>query len=109
LISFGNQPTKVSDELVDLIRARESSGEITEKRLFDPGESIRVVDGPFTGIEGMFQSIDGTQRVMTLIELLSKTVRMAVSPIAFAKPADRPIKAKSANLLGQAELASCST
>lgn len=85
LVSFGNQPAKVSDELVDLIRARETSGEIAEKRLFNPGESIRVVDGPFAGIEGIFQSIDGTQRVMILIELMSKPVRMAVSPTSIRK------------------------
>ncbi len=85
LVSFGNQPAKVSDELVDLIRARETSGDITEKRLFNPGESIRVVDGPFSGIEGIFQSIDGTQRVMILIELMSKPVRMAVSPSSIRK------------------------
>ena len=85
LVTFGNQPAKVSDTLVDLIRARETSGEIAEKRLFNPGESIRVVDGPFAGIEGIFQSIDGTQRVMILIELMSKPVRMAVSPNSIRK------------------------
>ena len=85
LVSFGNQPAKVSDELVDLIRARESSGDIAERRLFNPGEPIRVVDGPFAGIEGIFQSNDGTQRVMILIELMSKPVRMAVSPSSIRK------------------------
>ena len=85
LVSFGNQPAKVSDELVDLIRARETSGEIAEKRLFNPGESIQLVDRPFAGIEGIFQSIDGTQRVMILIELMSKPVRMAVSPNSIRK------------------------
>jgi len=85
LVSFGNQPAKVSDELVDLIRARETSGEIAEKRLFNLGESIRVVDGPFAGIEGILQSIDGTQRVMILIELMSKPVRMAISPNSIRK------------------------
>ncbi len=85
LVTFGNQPAKVSDMLVDLIRARETSGEIAEKRLYNPGESIRVVNGPFTGVEGIFQSIDGTQRVMILIELMSKPVRMAVSPNSIRK------------------------
>lgn len=80
LVSFGNQPAKVADELVELIRAREASGDIEEKRLFKPGESIRVVDGPFGGVEGIFQSLDGTQRVMILIELMSKPVKMAVAP-----------------------------
>ncbi len=80
LVSFGNQPARVADELVELIRARESSGDIEEKRLFKPGETIRVVDGPFAGVEGIFQALDGTQRVMILIELMSKPVRMAVAP-----------------------------
>ncbi len=79
LVSFGNQPARVTDELVELIRARESSGEIDEKRLFKPGEPIRVLDGPFAGVEGIFQSLDGTQRVMILIDLMSKPLKMGVS------------------------------
>ena len=85
LVSFGNQPAKVGDELVDLIRARETSGEIAEKRLFEPGESIRLVNGSFAGIEGIFQSLDGAQRALILIELMSKPVLMAVSPASIRK------------------------
>jgi transcriptional antiterminator RfaH len=85
LVSFGNQPAKVADDLVELIRAREFSGQVEEKRLFTPGESIRVVDGPFAGVEGIFQSLDGTQRVMILIELMSKPVRMAVAPASIRR------------------------
>ena len=85
LVSFGNQPARVADELVELIRARESSGDIEEKRLFKPGEPIRVVDGPFAGVEGIFQALDGTQRVMILIELMSKPVRMAVAPTSIRR------------------------
>ena len=85
LVSFGNQPARVADELVESIRARESSGGINEKRLFKPGEPIRVVGGPFAGVEGIFQSLDGTQRVMILIELMSKPVKMAVSPTSIRR------------------------
>ncbi len=85
LVSFGNQPARVADELVESIRARELSGGIDEKRLFKPGEPIRVVDGPFAGVEGIFQSLDGTQRVMILIELMSKPVKMAVSPTSIRR------------------------
>lgn len=85
LVSFGNQPAKMADELMELIRARESSGDIEGKRLFKPGEAIRVVDGPFAGVEGIFQSLEGTQRVMILIELMSKPVKMAVAPTSIRR------------------------
>jgi transcriptional antiterminator RfaH len=85
LVSFGNQPARVADEFVELIRARESSGDIERKRLFKPGEAIRVVDGPFAGVEGIFQSLDGTQRVLILIELMSKPVKMAVVPTSIRR------------------------
>jgi transcriptional antiterminator RfaH len=85
LVSFGNQPARVADELVESIRARELSGGIDEKRLFKPGEPIRVVDGPFAGVEGIFQSLDGTQRVMILIELMNKPVKMAASPTSIRR------------------------
>lgn len=85
LVIFGNQPARVADELVELLRARESSGDLEEKRLFKPGEAIRVVDGPFAGVEGIFQSLSGTQRVLILIELMSKPVKMTVSPTSIRR------------------------
>ena len=47
--------------------------------MFDQGERVRVAEGAFAGIEGVFQMLDGDRRAMVLIELLSKPVSVGVS------------------------------
>jgi transcriptional antiterminator RfaH len=53
--------------------------------LFAPGERVLVTEGPFAGIEGIYQMTDGESRVMVLIELLAKQVRVPVAPASLRK------------------------
>ena len=80
LVSFGVEPAKVADSLVEALRAYEASVQAEPARLFKPGERVRLTEPPFAGIEGIYQMADGEHRVMVLIELLSKQVRMRVAP-----------------------------
>ena len=50
-----------------------------------PGERVHLTEAPFAGIEGIYQMADGERRVMVLIELLSKQVRVRVSPANLRK------------------------
>ena len=54
-------------------------------RLFEPGERVRLTEGPFSGIEGIYQMPDGEQRVVVLIELLSREVSVRVGPASLRK------------------------
>jgi transcriptional antiterminator RfaH len=54
-------------------------------RLFEPGERVRLITGPFAGIEGIYQMAEGERRVMVLIELMSKRVAVGVSPTELRK------------------------
>lgn len=87
LVSFGVEPTKVADSLVEALRVQESSvqAEPEPERLFKPGERVRLTEAPFAGIEGIYQMADGERRVMVLIELLSKQVRVRVAPANLRK------------------------
>ena len=85
LVSFGGEPAKVNDGLIELLRAQEASVQGDPKRLFSPGERVCLSEGPFAGIEGIFQMVHGEQRVMVLIELLSKPVTVRVSPASLRK------------------------
>ena len=85
LVSFGVEPAKVADSLVEALRVRESSVQAEPERLFKPGERVRLTEAPFAGIEGIYQMADGERRVMVLIELLSKQVRVRVAPADLRK------------------------
>jgi transcriptional antiterminator RfaH len=84
-VSFGVEPAKVADSLVEALRAQEASVQAEPERLFKPGEKVRLTEAPFAGIEGVYQMADGERRAMVLIELLSKQVRVRVAPANLRK------------------------
>jgi len=84
LVTFGQVPAKVDDQLVDAIRAS-VSGEGVRQRHFEPGELVRINDGPFAGLEAVYQMPDGEARVMVLIDILSKKVSLSVEPPSLSK------------------------
>jgi transcriptional antiterminator RfaH len=85
LVKFGTEPAKVDDCLIELLKAKESAANDEPVRLFKPGEKVRLMAGPFAGIEGIYQMAEGERRVMVLIELMSKGVAAGVSPAELRK------------------------
>jgi len=85
LVSFGIEPARVDDGLIELLRTREASVRTEPKRLFELGERVRLTEVPFAGIEGIYQMTDGERRVMVLIEILSKPVAVRVAPASLRK------------------------
>lgn len=81
LLRFAGQPARVPDEIVDSIRQREDSavGYRREGRpQFQKGATIKLIDGPLAGMEGIFGQPDGEERVVVLLDLLGKANTLAV-------------------------------
>lgn len=76
LVHFGARAAKVDDSLVDLLRQRERS--LPTEAMFHSGDSVVVTDGPFTGIEAIYQTADAERRAFILLEILSKPVSMHI-------------------------------
>lgn len=85
LVCFGTVPAKVDDQLIELLRERETSVQSQPERLFRPGERVRLTEAPFADIEGIYQMADGERRVLVLIEILSRPVSVQVSPAGLRK------------------------
>lgn len=85
LVSFGSEPAKVDDRLIEMLQVQERAIAIQPQRLFASGERVRLTDGVFAGIEGVYQMANGKSRVIVLIELLSKSVQLSVSPANLRK------------------------
>lgn len=84
LVTFGQMPAKINDDLVDDIRNKTDSAEV-QFRHFESGEQVMVTDGPFVGMEAIYQMADGEGRVMVMLNILSKQVKMAVPPSSIRK------------------------
>ncbi len=76
LVYFGVRAAKVDDALVDLLRQRERAMPLDA--LFHSGDSVVIADGPFAGIEAIYQTADADRRAFILLEILSKPVSMQI-------------------------------
>ena len=85
LVAFGNEPYRVGDELIHLLKARHDVLLKQPQRLFEPGEHLLVTEGPFAGIEAVYQMSNGENRAMVLIEILSKHVKVTLPPSSLSK------------------------
>ena len=53
----------------------------------EPGQRVIVNHGPFVGIDAIYQMADGENRVMVLLNILSKDVKLVVPPSAILQAA----------------------
>jgi transcriptional antiterminator RfaH len=76
LVRFGGQPAKVDGQLIDLIRSRVQGTHA--QPLFSADDNVTVADGPFAGLEAIYQNTDTESRSMILLNILSKPVSMRI-------------------------------
>ena len=71
-VGGSTNPPSIPDEEVERLTSRIQSGEMqaTPKNLFDPGENVRVMGGPFAGFSGIIEDVNpekGRLRVLVSI------------------------------------------
>jgi transcriptional antiterminator RfaH len=85
LVTFGSTPAKIDANLIDLLQHQQEGLNETPERLFHQGQVLRVVDGPFAGLEAVYQMPSGDNRAMVLIELMGKVAQMQIAPASLRK------------------------
>lgn len=85
LVSFGQEPTRIDPALIETLKHHDEQLRAEPDRLFDAGESVVIKDGPFAGIQAVYQMADGESRAMVLIELLSKPTVMRIDVSSLRK------------------------
>ena len=85
LVSFGAEPAKVDSTLIDVLRSQDRALGERPQRLFQPGEQVQIKDGPFAGLDAVYQMADGESRAMVLIDILSKPVKLTLLPTSLRK------------------------
>ena len=78
LVAFDNKPTPVADEIIDSIRQQVDQREQGPDTLFKAGEVVRITRGPFADVQAIFESFDGQERVVVLLELMHRSQRLVV-------------------------------
>jgi transcription elongation factor/antiterminator RfaH len=80
LVKFGGHPAKVDADLITALHEREQLQQSNPQALFAAGDKVVITDGPFAGIEAIYQTGDAEQRSMILLSMLNKPVAMRIEP-----------------------------
>ena len=81
IVRFGQEPAVMRSEVLRGIRdfeARQNEASDDDISPFQPGEKVRVADGPLTGLEGLISDVS-QQRVVVLMHLLGHDTRVSLS------------------------------
>ena len=73
LVSFGMEPATVEDQVIESIKSRLLDGCVNVQKIpFASGQPVRILKGPFQGVEAVFErEMDDRQRVILLLRSLS--------------------------------------
>ena len=85
LVCFGSRPARVDAALIATLREREMTQQADPDALFSAGDSVRITEGAFAGLEAIYQMNDAEGRAMVLLDLLSKPVAMAIDAASLRK------------------------
>jgi transcriptional antiterminator RfaH len=83
LLCNGDMPQAVPDGLVDeLMSRRDTNGFVRPPpKAFVVGQGLRVAEGPFADLEGIYEGMSGRDRVVLLLNMLGRKVKATV-PLA---------------------------
>lgn len=83
IVRFGTRPAIIDDEIIQYFRKREQVH--IDEPLFVPGDTVKINDGPFTGLEAIFQSASSGERSIILLEILSRSVSIHIDMLSLRK------------------------
>lgn len=83
IVSFANRPAPIDDEVIAHIK--NSMEKVAEQGSIKPGQPIELDDGPFKGINAIFQAYDGEERAIVLITFMQKQQQVKV-PVSVIRP-----------------------
>ena len=74
VVSFGTSPSLVADSVITAIRERLMAANVAP--VFSKGDAVTVKQGPFAGVDGIFQCSTGEQRATVLLQILANQTRV---------------------------------
>lgn len=88
IVEFNHGPAVVADHVVEHLRTRcahalESQSTPTLK----PGDTLQIIRGPLSPLEGVFLSMMGAERVMMLLQFLNREQHVSVPLSDLDRPA----------------------
>ena len=81
LVGIGPRPSPIPDEQIEWIRIMVTGSSTVVKEVYLPaGERVRVIGGPFEGLEGIIVRTKSSTRVVVSLDVIAQSVSVEVSP-----------------------------
>lgn len=82
IVRFGLTPALVPDLIVQHLKCQEEalSNKAIDLDRFHAGDSVKIEVGPFKGLDAVFQSYDGEERVILLLNILECQTKLTIAP-----------------------------
>lgn len=77
LVKFGGIYATVPDILIEALRQGAEAVQV-HRPLFQQGQKLRIIAGPYASLEAVFEMQEGTDRAMVLLDLLGRQTRLSV-------------------------------
>ena len=83
LVRFGHKLARLPERVIDLINARcDDDGLVQLDPVpVEPGDKVRVFDGPLAGLEGIFKERKGEKRALLMAKLLGTESTLEVDAL----------------------------
>ena len=81
MVRFGGQPAIIPDEVIESIQNQEKSliSRSESYPSWKPGDKIEIIEGPFVGLNGIFEKENDEDRILILLEMLGRKNRVTVN------------------------------
>ena len=83
IVSFANKPAPMPDPVIQHIK--NSLDRVAEQGGIKPGQAVELEEGPFKGINAIFQAYEGEERAIVLISFMQKQQAVKV-PVSAIRP-----------------------
>ena len=83
IVSFANKPAAIADNVIQQVK--DSLDSVKKQGGLKFGEAVQLGEGPFEGINAVFQAYDGEERAIVLINFMQKQQRVKVPVTALKR------------------------
>jgi transcriptional antiterminator RfaH len=80
LVKFGDTPARCPDAEIAKLRTRADADGLIRLPWRRIGDRVRIVDGPFTGVDGLYAGMSARDRELVLISLLGRQTKVELRP-----------------------------
>ena len=81
IVRFGGVPAVVPQCLIEALQQHETQAglqQVAEKQ-WQPGDKVTVLDGPFSGYQGIYQQLKGAERVAILLDIVGRNTMVTLT------------------------------